>query len=106
MTAGFRRDPPQALWAHGRIELPAIEIRALIGRACSAVRAGHRIVLHVISFRGEILPTLERDNFGHDTTSSLISGGARHSLHRTRERTLGRPTQKRCATLHDRSGSA
>jgi hypothetical protein len=77
LTAGIRRDPPKALWTHGRIELPAVEIRTLIARARSAVGAGHCIVLRLISFRGEILPTLERDYFGHDTTSSLISGGAR-----------------------------
>jgi len=71
MTARIGGSPPQALWAHGRIELPAIEIRTLIGRTCPAVSAGHRIVLRVISFRGEILSTLERYNFGHDTTSSF-----------------------------------
>jgi hypothetical protein len=71
MTARIGGNPPQATRAHRRIELPAVEIRALIGRSRSAVRAGNRIVLHAIFYRANILPTLERDNFGHDTTSSF-----------------------------------
>jgi hypothetical protein len=74
----------------------------LIGCARAAIDARHPFFVINARLLDEILPTLERHDFGHESPPFGFRGRT-SSLHRIRERTLGRPTQEHCAALHGRS---